>query len=275
MNIHNPIQHTDGTHIYHIIGIIPQLLLALPFLLSLVMYIIAVVISSRYHKPWAIYRTVCWVFGIFFATIAVAGPLANRAHTDFTAHMFGHLFLGMLAPLLMALAAPMTLILRTLSVPLARRLSKVLRSWPSRMFTNPVVASFLNIGGLWLLYTTNLYSLIHESILLHLIVHFHVFLAGYLFTMSIIYIDPTPHRTPFLYRAIVLIVALAGHGILSKYIYAHPPEGVLLEQAEMGGMLMYYGGDIIDIILIFIFCLQWFRAIRPRTSIHESLISQT
>ncbi|CAM4497583.1 cytochrome c oxidase assembly protein [Paenibacillus endophyticus] len=249
---------------YHINGIIPQLLLALPFVLCLVMYSIAVVISSKNHKPWAKYRTVCWVLGVLFATFAIAGPLANSAHTDFTAHMFSHLFLGMLAPLLMALAAPVTLMLRTLSVPIARRLSKVLKSWPSRLFTNPLVASFLNVGGLWVLYTTNLYSLMHESILLHLIIHFHVFLAGYLFTVSIIYIDPKAHRTPFLNRTIVLIVALAGHGIVSKYIYAHPPYGVRLEQAEIGGMVMYYGGDVIDIIFVFIICLQWFKASRPR-----------
>ncbi|WP_231597513.1 cytochrome c oxidase assembly protein [Bacillus sp. SA1-12] len=239
------------------------------------MYILAAVVSSRYYKPWPIYRTVCWVFGVFFAIIAVAGPLASRAHVDFTAHMIGHLFLGMLAPLLMTLAAPITLVLRSLSVPLARRFSKFLKSWPLRIFTNPLVASLLNIGGLWLLYTTNLYSLMHESILLHLIVHFHVFLAGYLFTVSMIYMDPISHRVPFLNRAIVLIVALAGHGILSKYIYAQPPAGVPTAQAEIGGMLMYYGGDAIDSILIFIFCLQWFRDSRPRANVHQLESSQT
>lgn len=253
-----------NTHIHHSDGIMPQLLLALPFVLALVIYILAVSVSSRRRRPWPIYRTVCWVLGVHFAIIAVAGPLANRAHADFTIHMFGHLLLGMLAPLLMVLAAPIKLVLRTLSIPSARRLSKVLRSWPSRVFTHPVVTTFLNIGGLWLLYTTNLYSLMQESTLLHLIVHFHVFVTGYLFTVSMIYIDPIPHRIPFLYRSIVFNIALAGHSILSKYIYAHPPDGVTLEHAETGGMLMYYGGDIIDIVLIFILCLQWFRATRPR-----------
>ncbi|WP_430413633.1 cytochrome c oxidase assembly protein [Lederbergia citrea] len=254
----------EGTHIHHLTGILPQLLLGLPFVLALVLYIFAVVVSSRRRRPWPIYRTVCWALGVHLAIIAVVGPLANRAHADFVAHMLGHLFLGMLAPLLMVLAAPMTLGLRTLSVPLARRLSKVLRSWPSRIFTHPVVASLLNIGGLWLLYMTNLYSLMQENTLLHLIVHFHVFVAGYLFTVSMIYIDPISHRIPFLNRAIVLVIALACHGILSKYIYAHPPNGVQLEQAEIGGMLMYYGGDAIDIVLIYILCLQWFRSTRPR-----------
>jgi putative membrane protein len=95
-------------------------------------------------------------------------------------------------------------------------------------------------------------------------VHFHVFVAGYLFTVSMVYIDPMPHRFPFLYRSIVLIISLAGHGILSKFIYAHPPGGVTLEQAKMGGMIMYYGGDAVEIVIIFILCLHWFRATRPR-----------
>lgn len=268
MNSH--IHQPDGLNFDHAIGSIPQLLMALPFILALVMYLLAVLVTNRQYKSWPIYRTVCWVFGVILAIFAVAGPLANRGYSDFTAHMFGHLLLGMLAPLLMALAAPMTLVLRTLSVPFARRLSKVLRSWPSRMFTHPIVATFLNIGGLWLLYTTSLYSLMHKSILLHLVVHFHVFLAGYLFTVSMIYIDPIPHRIPFLNRAIVLVAGIAGHGILSKYIYAHPPEGVLLKQAEIGGMLMYYGGDVIDIVLIFILCLHWFKATRPQVGLSIS-----
>ncbi|MDQ0272762.1 cytochrome c oxidase assembly protein [Cytobacillus purgationiresistens] len=264
MNIHNHIQHNDVTYVDSVAWIIPQVILALPFILALILYILATTFSNRRYKSWPLHRTVFWVLGVYFAVFSIAGPLAARAHLDFSAHMLAHLLLGMLAPLFMVLAAPMTLILRTLSVPRARRLTKFLRSWPARMLTNPIIASFLNIGGLWLLYTTDLYSLMHESIVVHLIVHAHVFLAGYLFTVSIVYIDPIPHRRSFLYRAAVLILALAGHSILSKYIYAHPPYGVPLEQAELGGMLMYYGGDAIDIIIIFILCLQWFKATRPR-----------
>ena len=89
--------------------------------------------------------------------------------------------------------------------------------------------------------------------------------------MSMIYIDPARYRCSYIYRSIVLIIALAGHGILSKYIYAYPPIGVISAQAEIGGMLIYYGEDLIDIILIFILCLQWFRASRPRTKVNELL----
>jgi putative membrane protein len=180
--------------------------------------------------------------------------------------MVGHLFLGMLSPLFLAHAAPMTLLMRTLGVGHARKLSRVLKSFPVSMYCHPIAASILNIGGLWVLYTTELYSAMQHNALLHTVVHLHVFLAGYLYTVSIIYLDPTPHRYSFIYRAIVLIMSLAAHSVLSKYIYAYPPAGVPIDQAQAGGMIMYYGGDIIEIGLIFLFCRQWYKAARPRTS---------
>lgn len=247
-----------------LMGPVPQLILALPFVCALILYVWAVIHSNRRYKKWPLYRTISWSAGIFLAVAAVAGPLAKMAHHDFRAHMLGHLFLGMLSPLLMTLAAPMTLTLRTLSRDKARKLTRLLKSRQFRVLSDPFFASILNIGGLWLLYTTSIYSAMHENMLLHIFIHLHVFLAGYLFTISLIYFDPIPHRTSYVYRTIGLLCALAAHGILSKTIYARPPEGVPADQAQAGSMLMYYGGDAIDIILIFILCLQWYKATRPK-----------
>jgi len=237
-------------------------------LLAIGLYIGAVLATNRRKRlrKWLWLRTFSFVAGVVFATAALVGPLARLSHVDFTAHMVGHLLLGMLAPLLIALAAPMTLLLRTLKVNHARKLSRLLKSHPIRFFSHPIVASVLNIGGLWLLYTTNLYTAMHANLLLHIVVHFHVFIAGYLFTISLIYIDPVFHRFSFRYRTFVFILALAGHGILSKFIYAYPPEGVPVEQARIGGMLMYYGGDAVDLLIIFILFRHWYKSARPRTS---------
>ncbi|MGE1163176.1 cytochrome c oxidase assembly protein [Peribacillus simplex] len=258
--------HSNG-HIQNDNGaLFESILLILPALV-IVIYIAAVVISSRRYQKWPLYRTFLWILGIICAASAIIGPIANRAHMDFTAHMVGHLLLGMIAPILLVLAAPITLALRTLDVQSARRLSKLLKSWPLRILSNPTIASALNIGGLWILYTTGLYGLMHQSALLRALVHFHVFIAGYLFTASMIYMDPAPHRFSFMFRAIVFTISLAGHDILSKYIFAHPPSGVTKEQAENGGMLMYYAGDAIDVTIICILCYQWFKATRPKESL--------
>jgi len=151
--------------------------------------------------------------GIISIYLSATSPLAELAHENFIYHMVVHLLLGMLAPLLLVLSAPMTLVLRTVPVEKARLISRFFRSPFVRFYRNPIVASILNIGGLWIFYTTPLFVRTHESMILHIFVHIHVFVAGYLFTVSLLYIDPAPIRYSYLYRTIVFIVALAGHGI--------------------------------------------------------------
>ncbi|MCT1578472.1 cytochrome c oxidase assembly protein [Oceanobacillus kimchii] len=247
-------------------------LIAVVVLILIITYIGAGLISNKkkHLGTWPFYRYILWLIGFLLVGVSLVGPIAELAHRHFTAHMLSHLLLGMLAPLLLALAAPTTLLLRMLPVQHARILSKLLKTPFFSLVRHPIIASVLNIGGLWVLYTTNLYMLMHENIFVHLIVHFHIFAAGYLFTISMIYIDPTPHRFSYLYRAVVFVFALAGHGILSKFIYANPPVGVPKEQAEAGGILMYYGGDAIDIVIIFILCLHWYRSTIPKSSLHVS-----
>lgn len=265
MFVHNHGAALDGTHI----GVL--------FALITILYIFAVIGSVRKQrwKKADFLRVVLFMIGFICSAFAVVGPLAERAHDDFTIHMIGHLLLGMLGPFLIVLGAPMTFVLRALPISWARHVTRLLKSRPLQFFSHPIIASLLNIGGLWVLYTTHLFAFMHEQPFLHFIIHLHVFLAGYVITISIIYIDPTPHRYPFMFRAIVLVCSLAGHSVLSKYVYAHPPIGVSRADAETGAMLMYYGGDLIDLGIILIFCYQWFRATRPRFVEQESGVTET
>ncbi len=261
----------------HAFFLLTDLFFGIPALLAIGLYIGAVLTTNRRRRlrKWSGLRTISFVVGVLFAASAVIGPLSRQSHADFTAHMAGHLFLGMLAPLLIVLAAPMTLLLRTLNVHYARKLSRLLQSNLVRFFTYPIVASILNIGGLWILYTTNLYAAMHDNLILHIIVHIHIVIAGYLFTISLLYIDPVAHRLSFLHRTVVFILALAGHGILSKFIYAYPPEGVPEEQARIGALLMYYGGDAIDLLLILILFQHWYKSVRPYASTKSQILNGT
>jgi putative membrane protein len=161
--------------------------------------------------------------------------------------------------LLLVLAAPVTLALRTLQVRQARRLSWALRSRPARVVTTPVVAALLNLGGMWMLYATPLYEAMQQDPLLHLAVMAHFLVAGCLLTAAIIPIDPAPHRAGYPLRMAVVVVALAAHGILARTLYAHPPAGVDIADAQAGSMLMYYWGDLIDVAIITVLCAQWYR----------------
>jgi putative membrane protein len=127
------------------------------------------------------------------------------------------------------------------------------------VLTEPVVAATLNVGGLWLLYTSGLFAAMHANSALHAVVHVHMAIAGYFFTVSIISVDPLPHRRPYPYRAAVLVAAVAAHDILAKVIYAHPPVGLDPTQVKSGAMIMYYGGDALSIFVMIILCARWSR----------------
>lgn len=216
---------------------------------------------SKHWNPW---RTLRWYAGLLVAGAALIGPLPVSAQTSFVAHMTGHLLLGMLAPILLVLGAPITLSLRALSVARSRQCVRLLSRPAFAFVAHPVTAAVLNMGGLVVLYTTDLYRIMHEHALVHILVHGHVLLAGYLFTAAMIGLDPVIHRPSYLYRAVVLVLAMGVHSTLAKSLYASPPPGVPTDQAQAGSMLMYYGGDAVDLVLIVIFCAQWFRATRPR-----------
>ncbi|WIN00229.1 cytochrome c oxidase assembly protein [Actinoplanes oblitus] len=226
-------------------------------------YGLGVLTVRRRGGWWPARHSASWAAGLAAAAAATTGPLAGAAHHDFTAHMTGHLLLGMAAPLLLVLAAPVTLALRALPAPHARTLSRALRSRPVRVVTHPVTAALLDAGGLWLLYTTDLYPAMARHPWLHVAVHVHIVAAGYLLSAALIGIDPDPHRAGRRTRAVVLVAFLAAHGILAKYLYGHPPAGVLPGAGRTGAELMYYGGDLIDLALIVAFCRQWYAAADP------------
>ena len=223
---------------------------------------LGLVLKGRHR--WMRRRCVLWVAGSLVGTAAISGPMAKAADTSYVAHMAAHVLLGMLAPLLLVLAAPVTLLLRSLPVSAARQLSRVLASGPVRVLTEPVVAAVLSVGGLWVLYTTGLYSAMHHHRGLHVLVHAHLFIGGYLFTAALISVDPMPHRRSYVHRALVLVLALAAHDILAKYLYAHPPNEVPASAAETGAMIMYYGGDAVDVAILVVLGARWYRVTRPR-----------
>ena len=252
---HMPATETGDSADLLWLGYAPLLLIAALGYLGAVRSIV------RRGDRWPVWRTMSWCAGLLTAATALTGA----GHGDFTAHMTRHLLLGMAAPLLLVLAAPITLSLRALPVAQARRLSRLLKTRPLRILTHPVTAAVLDAGGLWILYTTGIYPRMGEHTWLHVLVTVHTVAAGYLFTTAIVGVDPAPHRPGPRSRAVVLIAFVAAHDILAKHLYAHPPAGVEAAQAEAGAQLMYYGGDLLDLLLITIFCWQWYTAAAPES----------
>lgn len=232
-------------------------LLAVALLVAAGVFVRGVRRARRRGHPWPGPRTALWLLGTGAAVVALAGPLAELAHTDPRAHMVGHVLLGMAAPLLMVHAAPVTLALRALPVRRARALAGALGSAPVAVLAHPVTAALLATGGLWVLYRTGLYDATLRTPLLHTAVHVHVFLAGYLFTASLVGPDPAPHRPGPGLRATVLVLAVAAHNVLAKLLVADPPPGIDPGRAEVAAQVMYYGGFPVELTLFVLLGREW------------------
>jgi putative membrane protein len=237
--------------------------MALPLTIAVVGYLAGVHSERGRGRAWPVRRACSWLAGV---AVAGAAPLVGgvEALDPLVAHMAMHLLAGMLAPLLLVLGAPVTLALRTLPLVPARRLARLLRSRPVAAITHPIVAAALTIAPLWWLMQPATVGGLQTNPLLHAFVVAHFLLAGYLFTASIVGIDPSPHRAGFPLRAAVLVGSIAVHGILAKLLVARSPGEVPAAELEAAARLMYTGGDVLELALAAVFCAQWYRSARPR-----------
>jgi putative membrane protein len=215
------------------------------------------------RTAWSPRRTLSWPLGLGCVALAAAGPPAH-AHGDLRAHMAGHLLAGMVAPVLLVLAAPVRLALRTLPHRRARTLARLLRTAPVRVLTEPFVATALDVGGLWLLYRTDLAGTVLHDPRLHLAMTLHVLLTGWLAAAAVLAVAPAPHRRSHIARALALAAGMAAHDVLAKTLYADPPAGV--HDAAAGAQLMYHAGTAVHVVVAGLLWGQWYRsraALRP------------
>lgn len=214
-------------------------------------------------RGWSPWRTAAFLGGsaVLVVGLLVGQPAGWAPYPphDLRTHMLGHLLVGMYAPLGLVLGAPVTLLLRSLPVRHGRRLVRVLRSRPAVPLTHPVTGLALVLGGLLALHLTPLHTLaMHEPAVAHLVT-LHFLLSGCLFTHAVAGPDPAPHRPSVPARLVVVGVAVAGHAVLSQLLYAGALGHVTapVDQLRGAGSLMYYGGDVAELLLALAMVSTW------------------
>ena len=232
--------------------------------LAAVLYLALAVGNPRGRRAWSPWRTAGFLFGSVAVGVGLFPSLVPFPDGDFREHMLQHLLIGMVAPVPLILAAPITLLLRSLPTRYARQMARLMRSRPVHAIANPPVALVLNIGGMAAIYFTSLYNAMSQSPALHLFVHAHFLAAGCLFAWVIAGPDPAPHRASVPTRLVFLGVAIAVHATLSQLLYAGLFVSISVPEHQLrgGAELMYYGGDIAELLLAFALVSSW----KPRRS---------
>lgn len=227
--------------------------------------------GGRRGTAWSRWRTASWGTGLVLLAVGLWPSLSAAAHHDPVAHMVQHLLVGMYAPVGLVLAAPVSLVLGATSTRTARRVTGLLRTRVVHLLSHPATATVLSAGGLWVLYGTALYGLTGRSPLVHHLVLLHLLAAGVLFTWAVAGPDPAPRRPGLPVRLGALVASAASHAVLAKLLYARaghwPPGGHgPVDRAEAAAMLMYYGGDLAELLLAVMLLAGWYVRSAPRPS---------
>ncbi|MFG3157776.1 cytochrome c oxidase assembly protein [Streptomyces sp. NPDC048219] len=252
-------------------GAATPLLVLLALLAVTAAYLLAVRRVRRRNpaQGWSRARSASFLGGAALLAVALLPPLGPAAHTDFRGHMAQHMLIGMYAPLLLVLAAPVTLTLRTLPSAHARRVTSLLHGRPARVVAHPAVALVLSTGTLGVLYFTPLYDAAMPHPAGHWLMNAHFLASGCLFAHAVAGPDPAPARPGVPARLVCLGVAIAAHALIAQamyggyFVHLHAPA----DQVRQGAELMYYGGDIAELLLAAALVSTWRperRGTRPR-----------
>lgn len=228
---------------------------------GLVLYAGGVRRLRRRDRRWPPSRTVSFVAGCSVVAVALLSGLAAYDQSRFSVHVVQHLLLSMVAAVLFALSAPVTLALQAGSPSTQRRVLRVLHSRAAGVVTHPVTALLLFGGTLFVLYFTNLYSLSLGNDYVHGLVHLHFLFVGLLFFWPVVGLDLVRRaRLPHGARLLYVFVAVPFHAFLGiALLSGRTPlfaEHTLADQRAGGGIL-WAVGDLLTLVVGGIVLAQW------------------
>jgi len=216
-------------------------------------------------------RSVAFFGGLGVIAVALMSGIDSYDTTLFSVHMVQHLLLTLLAAPLIALAAPITALLRV-ATPNVRRtvILPVLHSRLLRVLSFPVVAWVIFAGVMWGTHFSPLFDRALEDPLVHDLEHALYLAAGLLFWWPAVGLDPSPWRLPHPVRAMYVLLQMPQNTFLAVAIisssvplYAHyatltrswGPSA--LEDQQIAGSLMWIGGDALFIAAMAAVIAAW------------------
>lgn len=256
----------------------PDMLWITACLFGAFLYLAGVWRLHRRGDRWPIHRTVLWLVGLAVLLYITNGGVNVYQKFLFSQHMLGHMVLGMMVPVLLAPAAPITLALRAIrkrddgSMGGREWLLKIVHSRYFAVLANPIVAAVIFVGSLWVFYYTPVFRWATTDHVGHEWMVIHFLAAGYLFVSSLIGVDPAPYRAPYPIRLIVLLATMAFHaffglaivegsGLLLADWYGAMGWGTsALEDQRVGGGIAWSIGEIPTVTLAIIVAIMWSRS---------------
>jgi len=219
-------------------------------------------------------RTAAFVAAMLALGVALASGIERYDTTLFSIHMLQHVLLVLVAAPLIALAAPITLVLR-LASPASRRgwILPILHSRIVRTLAFPVTAWVIFAGVMWGSHFSGLFDVALEQPIVHDLEH-GVFLASaLLFWWPAVGVDPAPWRLNHPARIGYVFLQMTQNTFLavvllnvSTVLYPHyatlgRPYGINpLDDQRLAAGVMWIAGDAIFLAAIMVLVAGWMRS---------------
>jgi putative membrane protein len=254
----------------------PESFLAVLSVIGVLVYLVAVLRLRRSGVSWPWWRTVAWTAGAA-SLFAVTGTRLNGySMVLFSVHMTQHMVLSLITPLLLLLAAPVTLALRTLprgrgaaGAPRALLL-EALHSRFARFVSHPLFTVPLFIASLYGVYFTPLFDALMGNPIGHQVMLAHFVVTGLLFFGPIVGQDPWPRTLSHPGRMLELFLPVPFHaffgvaimlaGSLVVETFAQAPSGwgvdPLTDQGVAGGIVWAFG-ELPTVLVLAVVFFSW------------------
>ena len=215
--------------------------------------------GARHVRRWPAWRTVAFLGGLGAVAVALQSGLDTWAGRLLSVHMAQHLVLALVAPPLLALGAPLTLVLRAARGDTRAGLGRVLRSRVARVVGHPAFGLAAMAAVTLGTHLTPLYGLAlrHESV--HALEHALYLGAGLAFWVPLVGGEPGRDRLgpvgrlayPLLGMPPMAVVgavleATSSHPLYSHYTAPARALGVsALSDQRLAGAIMWVGGTLV------------------------------
>ncbi len=245
-----------------------------------IFYLWGAIRLRRRGDSWPISRTIHWTWAMAVLVYATSGGVAVYGEYLFSAHMIEHMLLTMLVPVGIVLSAPVTLVARAIEV--RKDGSRGMREWflgivHSKwvgLVGHPLISTVVFALSLMVFYYSPLLSWATTTHLGHQWMVLHFLTSGYLFVQALIGVDPSPHRTAYPIRMILLMATMGFHAFFGLSLMTGT--GLLLPEwfgamgrtwgdsplvdQQIGGGIAWGIGELPTLILSGLVILSWIRS---------------
>jgi putative copper resistance protein D len=219
-------------------------------------------------------RSVAFALGMAAIAVALLSGIDRYDTTLFWVHMVQHVLLMLVAAPLIALAAPITLLLRVGTPETRRRwILPVLHSRVVRVLAFPVVAWIAFAATMWIAHFSPLFDAALEDPLIHDLEHVLFLGVALLFWWPAVALDPAPWRMTHPMRALYVGLQMPQNTFLAVVIlnatavlYPHYETVARawgptpLEDQRIAAGVMWLAGDAIFIVAVLAILWGWMRS---------------